>query len=119
MRLYLFTIVVVIGVTIGFSTATAVFAQSRDAFTYDPQAVARAGVRNTIANSVYNCAKSYAFGDIQSGARSRRRIKNDPRLVNCLNYLRSSGWFKEREVYPLFDAIVDRAINDVIATGSP
>lgn len=94
-------------------------AQPGDTFHYDPQAFARQQVRDQIVASVYGCAKSIAFGDINGGARSRSVVKRDPRLINCFNLLLNSNWFRREEKLPLWDKIIDRAIDAVIAGDGP
>jgi hypothetical protein len=114
-----FAVTAIIAATCLSPTGTS--AQEGDRFSYDPQRQAqenaRQQVRSTTADSVYVCVKAMVWGDIHGGARSRSVIRHDPRLVGCFGLLKSSNWFAEGEKRPLFDRMVDRAINEVIAGG--
>jgi hypothetical protein len=90
----------------------------RDSFTYEtPKQRAADNVRESIAQTSYRCARSIAFGDINGGVRKRSQIDRDPRMLNCFNIILHSRWFPENAKLPLFEKIVNRAIDDVIASG--
>ena len=98
-------------------TSGAALAKS-DSFTYEtPRQRAADDVRERIAQTSYRCARSIAFGDINGGVRKRSQIDRDPRMINCFNIILHSNWFSEKAKLPLFEKIVNKAIDDVIATG--
>lgn len=97
--------------------SSAAQAQS-DSFTYEtPKQRAADGVRDTIAQTSYRCARAIAFGDINGGVRKRSQINRDRRMLGCFNIILHSTWFPENAKLPLFERIVNKAIDDVIATG--
>lgn len=100
-------------------TSGAALAQS-DGFAYEtPRQRATDSARESIARTSYICARAIAFGDISGGVRTRSQINRDPRMLQCFNSILRSSWFPEKAKLPLFEQIVNKAIDDVIATGQP